>query len=442
MTFSSVLMFARSLVLPKSEKKSSARKSIVGSIICVGLSIIPLVVVLSTTNGMVNGMTDRLIQLDTSHIAVYVAGGIPQTVNLESFSEYADTLSEVEGIKAAYPELNISALAVGKNMRTGIQLRAVQQNIFSENQHFKTLFSVEQGNTSDFENGGIKAAVIGKKMAETLSLKPGDTFRVISTKITGNKTVPKITPFTVSAVVSSGYQELDEFWVFIPIEAAFKNFELKNASFKILLETADAFSPAVVGIQRKLQKLTGRYANVYRWDQINASKFEYFSSTKVMLVFIMMMIVLVASMNISSAIIMLVMERRREIAILKSVGATPKGIGLAFVMAGAVCGFSGLLIGIPCGIFISVNANFFIQLLEKILNGFVKIYIILNHIPAGEISTVKIMNPAYYLQEIPVDIPVSEIILVAVGTIVLSILVSLIPAIKAANEKPLENLRG
>lgn len=427
MTLKASLYFAKSLIFPRTQKNTVARKSLYGSILCIALSVVPLIAVLSITTGMINGMTERLIGLSSGHLEVRVANGIEETKTEEKFSAYAKDFESVSGITRAYPEVTLFALGVGKNMRTGAFLRGVPGNIFEENQSFKTLFDVIEGDTGCLkEASSVPYAVIGDKMAETLSLKSGDIFRIITTRKAGETVLPKVTSFKVGAIVSSGYQEMDELWIFIPLKAFFRSFTMANASFNILLESQDAFSPSLVALQHKVKKHCGRFANVYRWDQVNAARFENFSSTKVMLVFIMMMIIFVASINISSAIVMLVMERRKEIAILKSTGATPFGITLAFILTGLYCTAAGLLIGVPVGILISVKANELIHFIEWFVNLF---------------KEVRLMDPAYYLQTIPLAIPVKQIIMVIAGTLVLSVFVSLIPSVRAGKEKPSEGLK-
>ena len=151
-----------------------------------------------------------------------------------------------------------------------------------------------------------------------------------------------------------------------------------------------------------------------------------------MLVFVMMMIMLVASVNISSAIIMLVMERQKEIAILKSIGGTPRGITLSFLMAGLACGCGGIIFGLPVGIILTLLSNQLISGLEHLINFFTRLF---------HGSEVILMDPAYYLQEIPVEIPFNQIMLIIAGVLILSILVSYLPAKKAGKEKPLDILR-
>lgn len=431
MTFKSSLMFAKSLIFPKTEKKSSARRSLFGAMICIGLSIVPLIVVISITNGMIDGMTERLIGLSTSHIQAFVAASIKEVKTPESFLEYAEGVKEVTGVTNTYPEVGITGLAIGDDTRTGIQIRAVQNDIFTENKSFKNLFSVLEGELDTFAQTD-NTVVIGQKLSDDLGLHAGDTLRIITTKATQNLIVPKLSSFKISAIVTSGYQEMDQFWVFLPIQTAYKTLSMENADYTIMIETPDAFATNLVRIQRDVRKYFGRYANVYRWDEIHSAEFENFSSTKVMLVFVMMMIVLVASVNISSALIMLVMERQKEIAILKSIGASPKGITLSFLMAGTACATGGLFFGVPVGILLTIFSNQLVKGLENAVNLVTKLV---------NGSQVKLMDPAYYLSEIPVEIPAIQIILVIVGVLILSVLVSYIPSKKAGKEKPLDILR-
>lgn len=431
----SSIFFAKSLIFPKTEKRSSARKSIIGAMICIGLSIIPLILVISISNGMINGMTQRIIGLSSGHLKSYVAPNIKQVKTEESFVEYAKGILEIEGITASYPEIQISALASGKNIRSGIEIRAMQSDIFEKNSSFKTLFEIKAGSLQEFQENQ-KVCIIGEKLAADLELKTGDSIKIITTKNSKNKTrtsiTPKLTTLKIAAIVTSGYQELDQFWVFVPLSVAYKNLSLENAQFNVIMETENPFASEIVHIQYETAKYFGRYANVYRWDQIHAAEFENFSSTKVMLVFVMIMIILVASVNISSAIIMLVMERQKEIAILKSLGATPNGITLSFLMTGLSCGIAGILIGVPLGLIFSVFSNQIINFIDKSVSFVLKIF---------HGSSFHLMDPAFYLQNIPIQIPVSQIVMIITGVLLLSLLVSYFPARKAGKEKPLDILR-
>ena len=441
MSLKSSLMFAKSLIFPKTEKKSSARKSLTGALLCIALSIIPMIVVISVANGMISGMTDRIIGLATSHLQAYVASGISATQSAENFTEYAQGFVDGNEVLSAYPEVDISALAAGKSFRTGAEIRALPSDIFQKNHYFKDLFEVQDGSLDDFYVKNEKTAIVGQKIAKTLGLKAGDTFRLITTRKTGDSISPKLTSFKVSAIVTSGYQELDQLWIFVPLETAFSTLSLSNATFTIMMETPDAYSADLPRIQQKVWKMAGRYANIYRWDQLYSGEFQNFSSTKMMLIFIMALIVLVASINISSAIIMLVMERKNEIAILKSIGATPAGITLSFLLTGLACGAGGLLIGLPIGILIAKNASALINLIEKLVNQIARLSYIFKGVNLDQVSEIHLMDPAYYIQKIVFDLPLSQIFIIVGAVLLLSVLVSVIPAIKAGKEKPLEIMR-
>ena len=443
MTFGASLMFAKSLIFPTAEKKSSARRSLWGALLCIGLSIIPLVVVLSVTNGMIAGMTQRIIGLSSNNLQAYVSPKLPESQQAATYIEYAQQYKNIDGVLNVYPEIGITALATGKKMRTGAQLRAVEPDIFIKNHSFQELFTIIEGELDSFiqADASGKNAVIGQKMAELLDLHAGDTFRIVTIKTTNGKQTPRLTSFTVSAIVSSGYQELDALWVFVPLEAVYQFISLSNASYTVMIETPDAYSPDLVRIQKDLKSTYGKYANFYRWDQVHEAEFENFSSTKVMLVFVMILIVLVASINISSAIVMLVMERRKEIAILKSLGATPSGITFSFILTGISCALGGLAIGLPLGLLAAVNANSIVNFIEKIVNFCAKIGYLIKGVPASEVHAIKLMDPAYYLQMIPVDLPLSQIMLISIATVVLALIVSVVPSVKAGKEKPLDILR-
>lgn len=443
MSFKASVKFAGSLIFPKAEKKSSARSSLIGAITCIGLSLVPLIVVVSISTGMIEAMTERLIGLSTSHLQAYVASAIDEVATADKFMNYAASYtSEYDEILNTYPQVEISALASGKDYRTGIQIRGMQKDIFSANKAFSQLFQVEEGSFAAYEEDSKdKKAVICKKLAETLKLHEGDTFRVITTRTFNGNIAPKLTSFKVAAIVTSGYQELDSLWVFVPIETAYSSLSLSNASYTIMMETPDAFGPSLARIQRNLQSENGRIANFYRWDQVHESEFQNFSSTKVMLIFIMLLIVLVASVNVTSAIVMLVMERQKEIAILKSIGAKPSSITLSFLLTGGACGLSGVLLGLPIGIIFAWIFPKLITGLEALINWLYKIIYNLKGIPLDSQALIKILDPEYYIQNYSVSIDYGVVFAIGLLTVVLSVLVSIIPSIKAGKEKPLDILR-
>ncbi len=434
MTFASSFFYASRFMFSKT-KGSGAKKSLMGAMFCIGISLIPLVTVLVISNGMVEGMTERMIGLSTSHLQVVMNGG-----SVESEDEFMDTarrIEKIDGVTAIYPELQGVGLAAGNEGRTGATIRAVEEDIFEANEDYKNLFSVIEGTPL---LAADDSAILGQKIASTLQLHAGDTVRLITTrKLSSGKVVPRIQSFTISAIVSSGYQELDALWVFIPLKTGFKMLDLSFVKMCIGVKTQNAFSANLGEIAFRIKKSIPMNSGVNSWDKINAAQYENFASTKLLLMVIMLLIVLVASVNISSALIMLVMERKKEIAILKSLGGSAEGICVAFLCVGVMCGIGGVCIGIPVGLLCAVNCNFIINLAEKALNFFSKFVYLLNGIDSY--SSIRLLDPAYYLQNIPISVPLKELLLIASGTLVLSLFASAFPAIKAGQEKPIDTLR-
>ena len=441
MKLKSSLFFAKSLIFPRTDKKSTARKSIISSILCIGLSFVPLIIVLTMTNSMISGMTERIIEISSSHLSVLLKRASDFNSSYKNFCEFAEKFENISGVKSVKKEIDCEALAVTQKFRTGCQVRAVEFEKFFKNQKISSLLEITSGKI-DFENVNKKTAVIGSEIAQKLNLSPGDNFRIVLTKKSQNQTViPKIVNLTVSAVVSSGYKEIDSLWIFVPVEENFENFSRESSVFSVLIETPDAFSSDLGVICANVAKKARPNAVAYTWKQMNQWRFENFQSTKIMLYFVMILIVLVTAINISSALVMLVMERKKEIAILKSLGATKNSIAFSFVVTGGFCGLCGVLLGLPFGILCSINLNEIILFFEKVVNFFVQF---LNSFLGSKVSAeyVHLLDPDFYLSRIPIQIPIFEILLSSFFMILLAVVVSLLPSIKAGKQNILSIFNG
>jgi lipoprotein-releasing system permease protein len=464
------ILYATRMLLSPSQKNmsgegSSAGKSLLGAILCIALSFVPLVVVLTVSDGMIEGITSRIVELSSYHMQVIVTGPVssprlqdesdsplPDLETVQGMKDFALQLQEIQGVTAAFPERQGIGLAAGAKGRTGATIRSVPPEIFAPESNFSQLFSAQSGSIS---LSSSRSALIGTGIAKNLDLQPGDTIRIVTmrTSPTG-KVIPKITPFTVEGIVSCGYQELDSLWVFIPFDTGFSLLEGSLSTILVGLQTEDAFSDGLLETAWLVEEELPPGCRLRLWSQLNTAQYENFASTRIMLIFVMFLIVLVASVNISSALVMLAMERRREIAILKSVGATSEGIITAFLLTGFCAGGAGVVLGIPLGILCAVNVNQILSGIEKLLNIFVHFWYNLSSMflaflenflskdfARSEFVPVQLLDPAFYLEEIPVILPWTGIFIIAAGTLVLSVVVSALPSIKAGKEKPLDTLR-
>ncbi|MBO7122003.1 MAG: ABC transporter permease [Treponema sp.] len=437
MNFKSSFLFAKRILFPKSGRSSIATKSLFGSVLCIGISLIPLVAVLTVSNGMIEGITGRLISLSSSHLEA-----VSFKKNADSLDEARAAVLELPQITAAYPMVNFSALATANSKRCGISVRALPADVFKNLKSYQELYEAKDGSIQDF-NDDSNGALVGQGIAEKLGLKAGDKIRlVLVSKNEGVGLAPSVKTFNVVGTVSCGYRELDALWLFMPYPQA-KKLSLQNdAVFSLMCQVQDPFSKDLPKIQAALKKSLGSGYRVYRWDELNRSQYENFSSTKILLIFIQLLIVLVAAVNISSALVMLALERRREIAILKSLGATSKGVSLSFLMAGFSCGAGGLLLGIPLGLLFSVNINGIIRFVEKALNFVLRgLYFFANN-DIMNYRQIHLLDEEYYLNVIPVNIPFGDLFLIGFATLLLSLAASLLPASKAGKERPLDTLRN
>ncbi|ULQ59937.1 ABC transporter permease [Brucepastera parasyntrophica] len=431
------------LGLGKKKSVSNARKSLYGAIAGIGISLVPLIIVLVVANGMIEGISARIIELSSSHLRVVMYPDPSETADELQKTTRDISENDISGtITGAWPERQGIGLVIGKNGRSGGTIRAVETDFISGNPKVSGLLLTVAG-TPVFENPND--AFLGEKIASDLGIEVGDTFRIVTMRNGSNGTVvPRFTTFRLKAIVSSGYQELDSLWVFIPFETGYRILPADNSSTFINISTNNAFAD-LNPLRNSLVLSVPKAQVVYTWRELNRSQFHSFSTTKTLLLFIMFLIVFVASVNISAALIMLVMERRKEIAILKSMGASPGSITFAFLLAGFFTGLGGLLAGIPVGVFCAIHINGIFQIIEKIIN-FISNFINILLTPANQGVMLKnmeihLLDPAFYLEEIPVTLQLNELFLISAGTLLLSVFVSIIPAYRAGQEKPLETFR-
>jgi lipoprotein-releasing system permease protein len=240
MKLASSFLLAIKFLLPQHDSPSNARKSVVGAILCIALSLVPLIVVLVVSDGMIEGITARTVSLSSFDLQVVPYG--MSGVDASKYDEYenlAQVITQVEGVKSACVERQGVALAAGKNGRTGATVRGVSSSLYEKNESFRKYLNILEG---EFDVSTNKDAVIGSKLAKDLNLKVGDTIRIISSKKnTNGKIIPRFSTFKVKGICSSGYQELDALWVFINGKTAFDLFSTASSKIVIGVETENPF---------------------------------------------------------------------------------------------------------------------------------------------------------------------------------------------------------
>jgi lipoprotein-releasing system permease protein len=433
---SAILLARRALAgRPVPGEELRGRRYIRGAVIGVAMSLVPLIVVLVAANGMIEGITERYIEVGTYHLQARqtlrrtVAERDLAVERLRSEAKFGVFFRETQG----------PAIAVAKGRTEGILLRAIEPS-FLEDPGTRRYFRTVQGEASlDSSN----EALIGEALAKTLGIGPGDVFSIVTTRTTFDEgavtLIPRISAFRVRGIVSAGYRELDALWVFVNTKAGDRIMPVGVSRSLIGIKLDDPFVDLEEARER-IEKILPPEWNVVTWMEVEFNLYKSFSTTRSLLLLIMALTVGVAAINVGSALVMLVLERRRDIAILKSAGAAPGFIGLVFLLAGVATGGLGTMIGIALGAVTAWRINEIIHGAELVLNWTYRAmgFLFGSNAPA---STLKLLDPAYYLETIPVRIASADLFAVGITSLVLCILASLIPALRAARLPPLDVMR-
>jgi lipoprotein-releasing system permease protein len=292
--------------------------------------------------------------------------------------------------------------------------------------------TVETGGDLELQNGKV---YLGEDLARTLGAGPGTKVRLMTIETGANgMSLPRLSIFTVQGIVSSGYRALDSLWCLMTLADGKRVLPAASQHF-LMVKIADPFDDADMAaarIEYTLDRDVDSNFRVYTWKELQASQYSSYESTRQMLLFIMALIVLIAAINVSSATSMLVIERRRDIAVMKACGAGPGYTCAVFVWSAFLTGLIGAVIGIAIGLLIGGYVN-------QILDGLERFLTFMSGLGGG--GPVRILDSGYYLERIPVTIDGWAIFLIGLLTVLLSCLCSLVPARRAARLKPIEILQ-
>jgi lipoprotein-releasing system permease protein len=435
-----------------------------GGVLGIALSLIPLVVVFVVANGMISGITVRFLETGTYHLQLVARGDS----DLESMEILSGDIRMLPGVRSAYPEIQGLALLAGGRGHNGVQIRGIDPAMRENDPGFQRYMELIDG---DFDLSEGRSLLIGEYLAAQLELAPGDPVRIITTRSDrSSRSLPRVSRFTVAGVVSSGYRELDSLWVFMSASDALRIIPPGEAREIIGVKIEDPFSvePAagdlgfvnIAGaesggasgmagedesevsespILSDIREIIDQNWRVYSWFDLERSQYMSFITTRNLLLFIMVLIVLVAAVNISAAMIMLVLEKQEEIAMLKALGWGRGPILRVFILAGGMTGTIGTLIGLSLGTLAAYNVNLIIALIESAINAVGYVSTVLFS-PAEGYIPLQLFNPDFYLSSIPVEVKIGDLAIMAGVSVLLSLIMSLLPARRAVKLRPLELL--
>ena len=386
------------------------------SLIGVALGVAALIVVLSVMNGFENELRGRLLSM-TSHATVAAARG-----GISEWRELIASAQRQPDVVGAAPYVQLQGMLANGSVLNGALVRGINPRL--EKTVDRVGDFMVQGTLDELQTAGYNM-VLGRLLALRLGVDVGDrvTLLVPQTGLAAGDIRPRIRRFTVSGIFEAGLQEHDGSLALVNIDDAATLAGLGDSVTGIRLQFDDVFG-APAGIKTFAGGLAG--ADRYRfsdWTVENASYFRAIRIEKTMMSIILLLVVAVAVFNIVATLMMVVTDKRPEIAILRTMGLRPESVVRIFMLQGLVIGWLGALSGVVLGILLALNIGVIMPKLEALF-GF------------------QVMpSDVYYISQLPSDLHAADVIFIAVAALVLSALATVFPSRRAARVEPAEALR-
>ncbi len=384
------------------------------SMLGIALGVAALIIVLSVMNGFQKEVRDRMLGV-VSHIEIYGAGGQP-------LPDLAQTLAQARRhpqVQAAAPFVATQALlARGEDMR-GTLVRGIDPTL--EPEITELARKLKDGPFARLVPGEF-GLVVGAELARQLGLREGDAVTVIAPggQVTPAGVVPRLKQMKVVGVFDAGHYEFDSGLVMMHIEDAQRLFRLEGPT-GVRLRLADLHRAPEVGAQ--LAATLGDAVVVRDWTKQNRTWFAAVQLEKRMMFIILTLIVAVAAFNLVSTLVMTVTDKRADIAILRTLGASPASIMGVFVVQGAMVGVIGTLSGLLLGLGVAFNIGVIVPAIERLLGA--------SFLP----------RDIYLISAMPSDPQSADIVPIALISLVLAFLATLYPSWRASRVNPAEALR-
>lgn len=407
-----------------------------GAVAGIALGLVPLLVVLEVSTGMIEGITARLLEVGSHHLRA----GLPADMPGADLVAAAAAVRQLPGITSVTAERQGTVLLAVGRRSAGVTLRCVEPEAFASDTGLHRYLSVTAGS---LDLARPRTIALSSALARTLGVAPGDEVLSVAGLGLEAAALPRVTRFTVGGVYETGYQELDKSVAYAGLEAAASALPVRGTRTLLGIKVADPFGDLSAVTERVVDAL-GPDVGISNWRDLNRSRLSAFETTRWLLVLIMGLVAVVAAANVSSTVLMLVLERRQEIAILLGIGARPGVLTRSFLLAGLLAAVVGTALGTAIGLLVAVNINGVIAGLDQLagIAGAVWQALRTPFVPgAAPSEEIALFQSAYYLSKIPVRIGALEVAVAAAGTLLVAGFAAWVPARRAGRLSPLEVLR-
>ncbi len=380
----------------------------------IALGVAALIVVLSVMNGFQKELRTRILGV-ASHLQI--TGPEDRLSDWQDVARRALTNPQVEG---AAPYANAQAMLSLDGFVRGTLVRGI---LPQEESKVDDIGQKMVAGSLDALQPGSFGIVLGIDLARALGARVGDKVLVIAPQglVTPAGLIPRLRQFTVVGVFNAGYFEYDAGLALVHIADAEQLYQMGNQVSGVRLKLKDLFEAPSVAEQ--LTRTLGGDLYISDWTQINANFFRAVQIEKNVMFIILLLIVAVAAFNIVSTLVMAVTDKQPDIAILRTLGATPGSIMKIFIVNGSLIGVVGTLIGVVTGVISALNVDVVVPFIERVFH-------------------VQFLSKQVYLiTELPSDLHRGDVIAIAVVSLILSLLATLYPSWRASRVNPAEALR-
>jgi lipoprotein-releasing system permease protein len=384
------------------------------SMLGLAIGVAVLIVVLSAMNGFARELETRILSV-TSHATLTGLNG-----RLTDFPRVQARALQLPGVIAAAPYVEAQALLMHGAHVSGTTIRGV---LPSEELRAVGLASrIEQGSINALADRSYRI-ILGDALASALEARPGDEVVLIAPQgqATPAGIEPRMRRFTVAGIFHSGMYDYDSGLALVHLADAARLYQLGTSVTGVRLALRDPFSaPRLV---RELALSLGGGYYVSDWEEIHQNFFRSIEITKSMLFLILLLVVAVAAFNIVAVLVMVVKDKREDIAILRTLGAAPRNVLSVFALQGVCIGLAGTVFGAALGIMLSANLESIVHALERLL------------------GTHYLDARVYYMSDLPAYTESGDVLRICLVAFALCALATLYPAWRAAQTHPAEALR-